>query len=63
VLDETIPGLSHQDLLAQRSLRAALALTDRVAELRAIAAHWIARKTTPVPDRLILLCHKIRCRV
>ncbi len=52
VLDETIPGLSHQDLLAQRSLSAALALTDRVAELHAIAAHWIAHKTTPVPDRL-----------
>jgi predicted O-linked N-acetylglucosamine transferase (SPINDLY family) len=52
VLDETIPGLSRQDLMDQCGPLAALALTDRVAEQRAIAARWIVRKTTPVAERL-----------
>ena len=52
VLDETIPGLSRRDLLDQCGPLAALALTDRVAEQRVIATHWIDRKTAPVTERL-----------
>jgi predicted O-linked N-acetylglucosamine transferase (SPINDLY family) len=49
VLSETIPGLTCHDLIAQSGPLAALALTDDVPMQRAIAAHWIARKTTSQP--------------
>jgi predicted O-linked N-acetylglucosamine transferase (SPINDLY family) len=52
VLAEIIPGLSRQDLLAQCGPLAALALTGRVAEQRAICANWLGRKTTPAPGWL-----------
>lgn len=51
VLD-ALPGLTCQDLMAQCGPLAALALTDRIAEQRAITAHWIERKTVAVPERL-----------
>ncbi|HBK05423.1 MAG TPA: acetylglucosamine transferase [Acetobacteraceae bacterium] len=49
VLDESIPGLSRDDLLTQSGPLAALALTDDVATQRAIAANWVARKTEAKP--------------
>jgi len=52
VLVETIPGLSRQDLLDQCGPLAALALTDKVAVQKHIAANWLQRKTTPAPARL-----------
>lgn len=52
VLAELIPGLTKQDLLAQCGPLAALALTDKVAEQRAICAGWLRRKTAPAPERL-----------
>ena len=52
VLAEVVPGLSRHDLLAQCGPLAGLALTDRIAEQRAIAASWVGRKTIPVPQRL-----------
>ena len=51
-LDETIPGLEREELLTQCGPLAALALTDDIAAQSAVAANWIARKTTPVPQRL-----------
>lgn len=51
-LDGSIPGLEREDLLAQCGPLAALALTDSIAAQSAVAAHWIARKTVPVPERL-----------
>lgn len=52
VLAEIIPGLSRPDLLNQSGPLAALALTEEVQVQRDIAAHWIARKTPPAPERL-----------
>jgi predicted O-linked N-acetylglucosamine transferase (SPINDLY family) len=49
ILNDAIPGLSQQDLLAQSGPLAALALTDDVPTQCAIAAGWIARKTQPKP--------------
>ncbi len=49
VLAEIIPGLSRHDLLAWSGPLAALALTDDVATQTAVAAGWIARKTSPMP--------------
>ena len=49
VLSETVPGLSQHDLLLQAGPLGALALTDDVPAQRAIAAGWLARKTTPQP--------------
>jgi predicted O-linked N-acetylglucosamine transferase (SPINDLY family) len=51
-LDETIPGLGRDELLSQCGPLAVLALTDRIAAQRAVAANWIARKTSPTPTRL-----------
>jgi predicted O-linked N-acetylglucosamine transferase (SPINDLY family) len=51
-LDETIPGLTREDLMSQCGPLAAMALTDRIAGQSAVAANWIARKTTPAPMRL-----------
>ncbi len=47
ILSESIPGLSHHDLLGQSGPLAALALTDDVPTQRAVAAGFIARKTQP----------------
>jgi predicted O-linked N-acetylglucosamine transferase (SPINDLY family) len=52
VLADDLPGLSRADLLAQSGPLAGLALTDKVDTQRAIAAGWLARKTTPAPERL-----------
>jgi predicted O-linked N-acetylglucosamine transferase (SPINDLY family) len=51
-LDATIPGLPREDLLSQCGPLAVLALTDSIAGQSAVAANWIARKTTPAPARL-----------
>ena len=51
-LDETIPGLGREELLSQCGPLAVLALTDRIAGQSTVAANWIARKTTPAPERL-----------
>ena len=51
-LDETIPGLTREDLLSQCGPLAVLALTDRIARQSAVAANFIARKTMPAPVRL-----------
>ena len=52
VLTDTIPGLTPQDLLDQCGPLGVLALTDQVAVQHATCARWLARKTTPTPDRL-----------
>jgi len=51
-LDATIPGLGREALLSQCGPLAVLALTDRIAAQRAVAANWIARKTSATPTRL-----------
>ena len=51
-LDETNPGLRRDELLSQCGPLAVLALTDRIAAQRAVAANWIARKTSATPTRL-----------
>jgi predicted O-linked N-acetylglucosamine transferase (SPINDLY family) len=45
-------GLAEPELLADCGPLAGLSLTDRVATQTAIAASWIARKTSPAADRL-----------
>jgi predicted O-linked N-acetylglucosamine transferase (SPINDLY family) len=45
-------GLAEAELLAECGPLAALSLTDRVATQTAIAARWIARKTSPAPGCL-----------
>ena len=49
ILDDSIPGLSRFDMVAQSGPLAALAMTDDVQAQRAIAAHWVAAKTQPQP--------------
>jgi predicted O-linked N-acetylglucosamine transferase (SPINDLY family) len=52
VVPGDVPGLSQAALRAQSGPLGILALTDDVAEQRAVAASWIARKTVAVPARL-----------
>lgn len=51
-LVEIVPGLKMDQMIACCGPLAALALFERVDEQTAIAASWIARKTTPVAERL-----------
>jgi predicted O-linked N-acetylglucosamine transferase (SPINDLY family) len=51
-LEGSLPGLPPETLLRNAGPLAAMALTDDVATQRAVAEHWIARKTTPGAVRL-----------
>lgn len=52
VLSDAIPGLSRASQALHAGPLSALALFDDVARQRAVCEDWIARKTTPVNERL-----------
>lgn len=52
VFDESIPGLSRDQIMERCGPLAALALTDDVKVQGATASFWLARKTSPVAERL-----------
>ena len=52
ILNNAIPGLSPDDLMASCGPLAALALTDQVAVQASIAGAWILRKIPPAPEYL-----------